>query len=148
LTFIYNSIRNYLYIYIVFSAFEGRKDLKRFKGVGILVKYDNNIHLYIKDIKKELTEEIKDAGLKTGDEIEIYISNYAEDVLTYYDYLRDIELIAYAEQNLDFFDLNDFVDDAIISIWFKEGIYSFINKIAKVCLTEILLFDYDLDEVE
>lgn len=113
-----------------------------------MVKYDNNIHLYIKDIKKELTEEIKDAGLKTGDEIEIYISNYAEDVLTYYDYLRDIELIAYAEQNLDFFDLNDFVDDAIISIWFKEGIYSFINKIAKVCLTEILLFDYDLDEVE
>jgi hypothetical protein len=113
-----------------------------------MVEYKNNINIYLEDIKNELTAEIKEAGLKTGEEIDKYISNYAEEVLTYYDYLRDTELIAYAEQNLNFFDLNELVDEATLSFWFKEGIYSFLNKIAKVCLTEILLSSYDLDEVE
>jgi hypothetical protein len=113
-----------------------------------MVEYKNNINIYLEDVKNELTAEIKEAGLKTGEEIEKYISNYVKEVFTYYNHIRDKEIIEYAERNLNFFNINEFVDKATLSFWFKEGIYTFLHNTAKVCLTEILLSSYDLDEVE
>lgn len=99
-----------------------------------------NIHNFLKDIKDEIAEEVKDNNYTLRDEIDNCIGNIVENYLTYYNYIRDVTIIN--EFETEIFQFNEYKLEE------NEGISSFLNRLARDVLTQYLINIYDINEVE
>ncbi|MDD4407394.1 MAG: hypothetical protein PHF30_05105 [Bacilli bacterium] len=99
-----------------------------------------DIYNFLKDIKEEIAEEVKENSYKTSEEIDNCIINIVDCYLTYYDYIRDVTIIYEFETKI--FEYN------ICKLEQNEGIASFLNRLAKDVLTQYLINEYDINEVE
>jgi len=101
-----------------------------------------NVFNFLNEIKQDIEHEIKDQSLKTLCEVEQLIYIMVEyDHLVYYDYTRDVEIVAYLEDRVDILDLET-------NIKYEGNIADYLNKLAIAYLSEYLIMEMDTDNLE
>jgi len=97
-----------------------------------------NVFNFLNEIKQDIEHEIKDQSLKTLCEVEQLIYNEVESYLVYYDYTRDVEIVAYLEDRVEI----------EIDIKYEGNIADYLNKMAMALLAEYLITEMDADNIE